>query len=314
VLRATCLAALLAARATAQQDGTLLLQSSASAVDDLSPELHSHMLRANQSGDGLLFVESSFEEGSFGLLPESAPAWCKDETQLTWKQRKERMQQRLTLEWSKKMVKQMLEQNETVPEWMDKLVSEDEKRGKTKWAVAESKRLKAEGKETPKWMDELVEEDAKWANRWAACKVASLQQANEEAPQWMIENGRKGIMEAATEKAAELQEEIEEMEEEKDKDSAIVDAQGDVQVATQRMLARKREFSARSVSSQFRLLETALEELDAAEKEMLSEGAAKAPTHRFKHALRKAKSASEMLDKLLERKGLMLNSQMSAAQ
>merc|ERR1719291_1172151 len=89
---------------------------------------------------------------------------------------------------------------------MDRLVSDDEKRGRTKWAVAESKRMKAEGKETPKWMDELVAEDAKWANRWAACKVASLQQANEEAPQWMIENGRKGIMDAASEKAAELQE------------------------------------------------------------------------------------------------------------
>merc|ERR1719476_650698 len=125
--------------------------------------------------------------------------------------------------------------------------------------------MRAEGKETPKWMDELVEEDAKWANRWAACKVAELREANEEVPQWMAENGRKGILEAATEKAAELQEEIDEMEEEKEKESALVDAQGDVQAANQRMLAKKREFSARSVSSQFRLVESALEELEQAE-------------------------------------------------
>jgi len=312
-LRTTCLAALVAGRAAAQLDGTFLLQSSAWAVDDLSPRQDRSGVRANLTGEGLLLVGSNFEEGSFGSLPESAPAWCKDEEQLTWKQRKERMQQHLTLEWSKKMVKQMLEQNETVPEWMDKLVSDDEKRGRTKWAVVESKRLKAEGKETPKWMDELVVEDAKWANRWAACKVASLQQANEEVPQWMLENGRKGIIDAATEKAAELQEEIDEMEEEEDKETAIVDAQGDVQAANQRMLAKKREFSARSVSSQFRLLEAALEELDAAEKEMLGEGTGKAPTRRFKQALRKAKSASELLDKLLERKGAMLNSNTSAA-
>merc|ERR1719394_446230 len=114
---------------------------------------------------------------------------------------------------------------------MDKLMSDDEKRGKAKWAVQESKRLKTEGKGTPKWMDELVEEDAKWANRWAACKAAELKEANEEVPQWMVENGRKGMLEAATEKAAELQEEIEEMEEEKDKDEALVSAQGDVQTA-----------------------------------------------------------------------------------
>merc|ERR1719442_135253 len=129
---------------------------------------------------------------------------------------------------------------------MDKIVSDDEKRGKAKWAVQESKRMKAEGKETPRWMDELVVEDAKWANRWAACKAAELREANEEVPQWMAENGRKGILEAATEKAAELQEEIDEMEEEKEQESALVDAQGDVETANKRMLARNREFSART--------------------------------------------------------------------
>merc|ERR1719440_1814090 len=121
---------------------------------------------------------------------------------------------------------------------MGKIVSNDEKRGKAKWAVQESKQLKSEGKETPKWMDELVVEDAKWASRWAACKAAELREANELVPQWMLENGRKGIFEAASEKAAELQEEIDEMEQEKDEESALVDAQGDVDVANQRMLAR----------------------------------------------------------------------------
>jgi len=301
-LKAMCCATLLARGAIAQQDGTFLLQSSASFV-----------------GEQLLVVDlnDTFEEGSFGLLPENAPSWCKNESQLSWKQRKERMQQHLTLDWSKKMVKQMLEQNETAPEWMDKIVSDDEKKGKAKWAVQESKRLKAEGKETSKWMDELVVEDAKWANRWAACKAAELKEVNEEVPQWMGENGRKGILEAATEKAAELQDEINEMEEEKEKESALVDAQGDVQTANQRMLAKRREFSAKTVTSQFRQVEEALEELDLAEGEMLKEriaGASAGPTRRFKHALRKATKESAMLTKLLERKAIVLNSQMSAAQ
>merc|ERR1719221_1336577 len=99
---AMCFATLLAGGAIAQQDSTFLLQSSASTF-----------------GEGTLVAESeerfSFVEGSFGPLPDSAPAWCKNETQLTWVQRKERMQQHQTLEWAKKMVKQMFEQNETVP-------------------------------------------------------------------------------------------------------------------------------------------------------------------------------------------------------
>jgi len=298
---AMCLAALLARGAIAQEDGTFLLQSSASAAggETLVAEGEEHF---------------SFVEGSFGPLPEDAPSWCKNETQLTWAQRKERMQQHQTLEWAKKMVKQMLEQNGTVPEWMDKIVSDDERRGKTKWAVQEAKRLKSEGKETPKWMDELVQEDAKWANRWAACKAAELKEANEEVPQWMVENGRRGTLEAATERAAELQQEIEEMEEEKDKEAAIVDAQGDVQAAEQRMLAKRRGFAAKTVSSQFHVLETALEELESAEGDMLKDGMSTASAHRYKQALRKAKTASELLNKLLERKGSMLTTQMSAAQ
>jgi len=297
--KAVYLAALAAGRAAAQQDGTLLLQSSASLV-----------------GEQALWVdlEGSFEEGSFGHLPESAPTWCKNETQLTWAQRKERMQQHQTLEWTKKMVKQMREQNETVPAWMDKMVTDDENRGKTRWAVQESRRLRSEGKEVPKWMDELVQEDAKWANRWAACKAAELKEANQEVPQWMIENGRKGTMEAAAERAAELQEEIDEMEEEKDKEVAVVDAQGDIQAAEQRMLAKKRGFAAKTVSSQFHVLEAALEELESAEGEMRNDGMSQASSHRFKQALHKARTASEMLNRLLERKGSMLMTQMSAAQ
>jgi len=284
----------------------------------MAPALSSlFVLAASVSGAGAVVVYDgsfgTFAEGAFGPLPADAPAWCKAEADLTWAQRKERMQQHLTLEWSKKMVKQALEQNQTVPEWMDKIVSDDEKRGKAKWAVAESKRLKAEGKETPKWMDEIVDEDAKWANRWAACKVAELQQANEEAPQWMIENGRKGILEAAAEKAAELQEEIDEMEEEKDKDEALVNAQGDVQTANERMLAKNREFKARTVSSQLRVLEGALEELDKAEAEVQSDGTAPGPKRKYKQALRKAEAASKMLTKLLERKASMLSAQMAAA-
>merc|ERR1719401_2692326 len=249
-LQAACFAALLAVGAIAQQDGTLLLQSTVSVAGELAPMEES--------------VYSAFqEEGSFGLLPDSAPTWCK-------------------------------------------------KKGQAKWAVAEAKRLKAEGKETPKWMDEIVEEDTKWANRWAACKVAEPQQANEEVPQWMLENGRKGVLEAAAEKAAELQEEIEEMEEEKEKDEALVSAQGDVQTANQRMLAKNREFSARTVSSQFRVLESALEDLDRAEADLQNDGAAKGPNRKYKQALRKAEAASKLLTKLLERKAAMLNAQMSA--
>jgi hypothetical protein len=299
-LTSMCFATLLAGGAIARQDGTFLLQSSVSKV----------------KGSGTFWNQfgSTFVEGSFGFVPENAPTWCKNDTQLNWKQRKERMEQHLTLEWAKKMVKQMLEQNETVPEWMDKMVSDDEQRGKTKWAVQESKRLQAEGKETPKWMDELVQEDAKWANRWAACKAAELKEAGEDVPAWMVENGRKGILDAAAEKVVELQEEIDEMEEDRDKEAALVDAQGDVQTANSRMLARKKDFSARTVTSQFRVLEAALDELDAAEAEMLNGHMEMGPTRRFKRALRQARSATQLLGKLLERKASMLNAQMSAAQ
>merc|ERR1719272_2468806 len=104
------------------------------------------------------------------------------------------------------------------------------------------------------------------------------------------------------------------MEEEKDKETAVVEAQGDIQAAEQRMLAKKRGFATKTVSSQFHVLETALEELESVEAEMQNDAMSKASTHKFKQALRKAKTASELLNKLLERKGGMLITQMQAAQ
>merc|ERR1719327_2108215 len=116
------------------------------------------------------------------------------------------------------------------------MVTEDENRGKMKWAVQEARRLKAEQKDVPKWMAELVAEDARWANRWAACKVAELKQAGEEAPAWMAENARQGVLEYASEKSQELQEEIEELDEEKQKEQALVQSQGDPVEANRRLL------------------------------------------------------------------------------
>jgi len=294
--KAVYLAALAAGRAAAQQDGTLLLQSSASLV-----------------GEQALWVdlEGSFEEGSFGHLPESAPTWCKNETQLTWKQRKERMQQHLTLEWSKKMVKQALEQNQTVPEWMDKLVADDEKRGKMKWAVGEVRRLRAEGQEVPQWLSDLEAEDARWANRWAACKGAELRAAGGDVPLWMVENGRKGIMEAAKEKTEELQEELDELEEQKEEEAALVGAQGDVTVASQKLLARSRKLSSTTLAQQTHVLEVALEELDSAEGHMhrgiaTDDATFLSDAHKTKEALWKARAASTLLAELLDRKAAQL--------
>merc|ERR1740121_3385850 len=134
------------------------------------------------------------------------------------------MEQHATLQWAKKMVKQLREtdgENATIPEWMDKIVSDDENRGKLKWAVTESKRLKAEGKEAPEWMMALVREDDRWANRWAACKANELRAESMDVPAWMLDNARKGMMEYSSEKAAELQEQIQEVETEKEKDEAL---------------------------------------------------------------------------------------------
>merc|ERR1719373_1200245 len=207
----------------------------------MAPSLASLLVfAASVSRGAAIELDNLVGEFSFGPMPPDAPVWCKNEPDLTWKQRKERMEQHATLEWAKKQTTRMHEENETVPEWMDKLVSEDEKRGKMKWAVGEGKRLRAEGKEVPKWMADLEAEDSKWANRWAACKSAELKVAGDDVPLWMAENAWKGIMDAAKEKADELQEEIDELEQEKEAETALVGAQGDVTVASQKLLGRRR--------------------------------------------------------------------------
>ena len=61
--------------------------------------------------------------------------------------------------WAKQTVKELRETNQTIPQWMDDMVTKDARQGQMKWAVKESKRLKAENKEAPEWMSALVEED-----------------------------------------------------------------------------------------------------------------------------------------------------------
>jgi len=203
-------------------------------------------------------------------------------------------------------VKQMLEQNETVPEWMDKLVSDDEKRGKAKWAAQEVKRLRAEGKDVPQWMADLESEDLKWANRWAACKSAELRAASEDVPVWMAENARKGILEAAQEKAEELQEQLEELEEEKEEETALVSAEGDVTVANQKLLARSRRVIGTTLSQQTHVLEVALEELDMAEGQLRRDSTEAGEAKKVKQALWKAKAASSLLRDILDSKASLL--------
>jgi len=249
----------------------------------------------------------TFAEGAFGPLPTDAPSWCKAEDALTWKQRKERMEQHATLDWAKKQAKRLHEENETAPEWMDKLVSDDEKRGNMKWAVGEGKRLRAEGKEVPQWMADLEAEDQKWANRWAACKSAELRFAADDVPQWMVDNARKGIMEAAKEKAEELQEEIDELQEEKEEETALVGAQGDVTVASQKLLSKGRKVDSTTLAHQTRVVEVALEMLDEAEGKMhrgiaTPDAQFMSDAHRTKEALWKAKAASALLGDILNRK------------
>jgi len=245
-----CLAALLAGSAAAQPvtvfehiSDTTVEPSLLQFTDNVSRREEASLL---QSADGMsTYGHWSFMEGNFGLVADDAPTWCKNETELTWAQRKERMQQHSTLQWAKKMVKQLQsDANATVPEWMGKLVAEDEKRGRMKWAVQESRRLRAEGKETPQWMEELVAEDAKWANRWAACKVAELEYSGEEPPEWMRENGRKGVFAAAAEKLAEIQEQLDELVALKEKEVALVQAKGDIKLAERHLMLAHRGPSA----------------------------------------------------------------------
>jgi len=288
--------ALLAGCVAAQQDATFLLQSSAASE-------RSESLVVSDQG-----VTESFDMSS-GLL-DPIPEWCKNDTQLTWKQRKERMQQHTTLQWCHKQYKELTEKNESVPEWMEKMVTDDENRGKMKWAVQEARRLKAEQKDVPKWMTELVAEEARWANRWAACKVAELKQVGEQAPAWMADNARQGVMEYAQEKSQELQEEIEELDEEKQKETALVQAQGDPVEANKRLLARTKKAFARSSAQQFRVLQDALEELDRVETEF---GRTGGEAHSLKRAINKAKEASDLLNQMLAHKMEVLKSQMEPA-
>jgi hypothetical protein len=180
----------------------------------------------------------------FGGLPDNAPEWCKSESALTWEEKKQRVAQHATLMWAKQTVKELKETNMTVPKWMDDMVAKDARQGQMKWAVKEAKRLKAENKEVPEWMAALVEEDNKWANRWAACKAAELEFAGEEAPLWMKENGRKGVYSAATERLAEIQEQLDELNALKEKEVALVQAKGDIKLAERRLMLAHRGPSA----------------------------------------------------------------------
>jgi len=281
------LALLLAGRAAAlQQDATLLLQASAASAERRTESLVVTDQAVTESLD--------YSPRTLRLL-DPTPEWCKNETELDWKQRKERMQQHTTLQWCKKQYKDLTERNESVPQWMEKMVTEDENRGKMKWAVQEAKRLRAEQKEVPQYMVEMVAEDARWANRWAACKVAELRQSGNEVPAWMVQNARDGLTEYASEKAQELQDEIQELEEEREKEAAIVRAQGDAVEANRRLLARTRKTFARSTEQQLRVVQEALEELDQAET-------AGGDEKRVKRATIRAKEASDMLNQMLAHK------------
>ncbi|CAK0875554.1 unnamed protein product [Prorocentrum cordatum] len=314
-----CLAALLAGSAAAQPvtvfehiSDTTVEPSLLQFTDNVSRREEASLL---QSADGMsTYGHWSFMEGNFGLVADDAPTWCKNDTQLTWAQRKERMQQHNTLLWAKKMVKTIQEtggENATVPEWMDKIVSDDEKKGKARWAVQESRRLKSEGKETPQWMEDLVAEDSKWANRWAACKAAQLKAAGEEAPAWMVENGRKGTIEAAAEKAQELQEQIEELDSEKEQEVAIVDAHGDYSLASQRMTAISRALRTTTLSQQTHALGDAIEGLEHFEVQIQKEGKTPEVVREVRHTLRKATLSAHMITKLLDMKTEMAKAQVS---
>jgi len=283
---------LLAGCAAAQQDAFSLVQSSAAVVSLAVAESDTESLDMDK-----------------GLLLDPMPEWCKNDTQLTWKQRKERMQQHATLQWAKKQAKALREGNQTMPEWMEKIVTDDENRGKLKWAVSEVKRLKAEGKETPEWMIELVKEDDRWSNRWAACKAHELKVQNQEVPQWMVDNARKGIMDYASEKAAEIQEQIREVEVQKERDDAVVQANGDIEEANHRLLWRAREAKRMTCASQLNVLEGAMESFHDAE-EKAKEGAIRFPA--LRRAGTEAQAATAMMSVLLERKLAMIQSGIEA--
>mmetsp|Transcript_125201 Transcript_125201/g.340038 ORF Transcript_125201/g.340038 Transcript_125201/m.340038 type:complete len:100 (+) Transcript_125201:1-300(+) len=65
----------------------------------------------------------------------------------------------------------------------------------------------------------------------------------------MIENGRKGVLTAASEKLAEIQEQIDELEALKEKEIALVQAHGDIQLAQRRQLSAHRPSTAQPQGS-----------------------------------------------------------------
>merc|ERR1719382_1550284 len=125
-------------------------------------------------------------------------------------------------------------------------------------------------------MIELVKEDERWANRWAACKVHELKVQNQEVPQWMLDNARKGIMEYASEKAAEIQDHIRDVEVQIGKDNAVVEANGDIEEANHRLLWRARQAVRMTCASQLNVVENAMERFHEAE-ERANEGTIKFP-------------------------------------
>jgi len=243
-------------------------------------------------------VVDTFGEGEDGIMT-GAPEWCRNETELTWKQRRERLLQHETLEWCKAQVKTIQAANESVPDWMDKIVEDDRKRGQMKWAAAEMKRLKAEGKEVPQWMDWAAAENEKWGNRWAACKAAELQAAGQEPPTWMAENGRKGILEYAAEKQKDLEEQIDELEDEMEEEEALVQADGNTTLAEEKRLAMEKAVYRKSPHQQLEALQAALTGVDESE-DAWKEGTDASPKQ-LKHALKKAQHASIIMEKILAR-------------
>jgi hypothetical protein len=226
-----------------------------------------------------------------------APEWCKNTSELTWKQRKERMQQHATLQWAKGQVKKLREENESIPDWMEKIVGDDEKDGKMKWAAAEAKRLAAEGTEVPAWMQDLVKENDRWSNRWAACKTAELEAAGEEVPAWMAENGRKGVTEYASEKEANLEEEMEELNEELEEERSVVQADGNITKATEKRLATLKKAYRITPRQQLQELQALLADVDQSEQALQQDGGSQSL---LKGAIAQAQRATYMLEEVLE--------------
>lgn len=301
--------------------GALLVSGAAALIQASGAET---ALRASAEGaslqrtaterESLSYSARSFlsvvETFSVGAEEESHehPEWCVHEANLTWKQRRERMQNHETLMWAKEEMRKLVEANKTVPPWMEKVVVDDMNRGRLKWAVQEVKRLKAEGKDVPAWLADLSAEDARWGNRWAACKAAELKEHGEEVPTWMVENGRKGIIDYATEKAAEIRAQIDQLEEAKEKEVALVKASGDVKVAKQRMLASVKVKKVRSVDQQMRVLAGAIADLGNAEETIEHLGTM--PSENMKQVAFRTREAYDLLGQVLRMRFAALRHQL----